>query len=226
MMSSYGQLARALTLVCVALLLIAATRQWPLLETEIPGIGMVHCSGKAAAPPEYRRKIQCMDSRGRMLTSVFIGEKGEPKKTGIELQKRSIPGLPDPLLVGVAASPHGSSTNWQIVLLALVEGKLKTLRTAPFEIWTEGGIFIGDLGGELGPGVAIWEFLWDDCHACPSRFEVQFYPWSRETATVARAPVSKQRSTKRFATGIEAVHSLGLPYTNMLEDFRGLRAYW
>jgi hypothetical protein len=221
-----ARFSRAIVAASLAAVLFGGTRQWRLLSTDFPGVGAVHCSGKAAAPNDYLRTIECVGSKGEVLARAPIGEEVEPKERGIELQRRSIAGFPDPLLVGVAASPHGSTTNWQVMLLGFSNGHLKTLRAKPFEVWTGGGIYVGDLGAQFGPGVAIWKFLWDDCHLCPSRFDLEFYPWDQETGSFSETPSATRGTTERFATGIEAIRSLGLPYSNSLEEFRTLRSYW
>jgi len=164
-----------------------------------------------------------------MLIDLPLGEtvgylKHDPR--GIEIQARSLKGLPDPLLIAVVASPHGSTTNWQLAVLGLLEGKLKVLRKDPFELWSSDGIFIGDLGSGRGVGVATWEFLWDDCHLCPSRYGVHFFPWQATLKLLPSRPSTDLRTTGKFDDGISAIRSLGLPYSNTLYEFKRLEGFW
>ena len=93
-------------------------------------------------------------------------------------------------------------------------------------MWSEDGLFIGDLGSGRGEGIATWEFLGDDCHACPSRYAVHFFLWDAVAAEFPTKPSMTIRTTERFRDGVSAIRSLRLPFGDIRKQFKLLDGFW
>jgi hypothetical protein len=200
-----------------------------LAQFNLPGLGSVRFHAITRVPVGERPRIECLGPGGDLLASVRIGEAvlaEDDTSRAFQLLERTIGGLPDSMIIAAVATTHGSGINFQVTCFAAIDGKLKVLRERPIEFWNDGGIFIGDLSDGRGPGVAIWRFLWDDCHACPSRYAVLLYPWNAEIGAFSETPSDSIVTDQKYDNGLDALYSLGLPFNNMLYDFEGLKDYW
>jgi hypothetical protein len=88
-----------------------------------------------------------------------------------------ISGLPDPLVMVVAAGPGGSDSSWEITLIGLVSGKIKRLWKQTKGLSNAGGFFVGDLGKGRGIGIAQWQ--WSPWQSSSTRYSIQLYRWNK-----------------------------------------------
>ena len=134
-------------------------------------------------------------------------------------------GLPRPLVFAVAVRPGGSDHTFETTLVGEAGGRLKVLTREPLLTSIQGGVFVGDLGGRYGRGVAVWVFLWEDeAHYAAHRYEVRLYAYDARRASFRRAAVL--RSRRKHLRGVDALSELGLPrYTNLLDDFPAIKDY-
>lgn len=135
-------------------------------------------------------------------------------------------GLPRPLVFAVAVRPGGSDHTFETTLIGEAGGRPKVLTPEPLLTSIQGGVFVGDLGGSYGRGVAVWVFLWDDdeAHYAAHRYEVRLYTYDARRASFRRAAVLRSKGKHR--QGVDALAELGLPrYANLLDDFPALKDY-
>jgi hypothetical protein len=199
------------------------------MHFDLPGLGVVRFELVTTVGVGERPTIKCFGPNRELLAEVPIGEPvaAEDDTTrGVQLLKRSFDGLPDPMIIALVETTHGDGCGFQVTCFAVAGGKLKVLLRKPIEFWNDGGIFIGDLSHGRGPGIAIWKFLWDDCHACPSRFAVRFYPWNAEMVAFSEVASDTMVTSRRYDNWTDALDSLGLPFNDMLYEFEGLKDYW
>ena len=86
----------------------------PAFRIQLSGIGAVRCEAFTKVAVNQRPRIMCMPGRGSALIDMPLGESvsSSDERRGIEFQGRSFTRLREPMIIAVAASPHGSSTNW------------------------------------------------------------------------------------------------------------------
>jgi hypothetical protein len=173
---------------------------------------------------------------GRRLLSVAVGT-SDPKafvrEPGDSLINPLVrfrvlrgTGLTDPLIFAVAVRPGGSDHGFETTLVAEAGGRLKPLALRPQPINNlQGGVFVGDLGGGRGHGLAVWSFIWEDGpHYGRHRYGVSLYPFDARRATFG----SRRRLESKGAhdSGEGALEELGLPrYRNLLDDFPAIADY-
>lgn len=177
------------------------------------------------------------ETTGRALSSVTLGKSApemykpldEPGVSLIDPFVRFMPlnvgGLPAPLVLAVAVRPGGSDHGFETTLVGASGRTFRALTPEPLLNSIQGGVFVGDLGGARGPGVAVWSFLWeDDAHYAAHRYEVKLYPFDARRGVFRRASVLRSRG--KHKRGEDALEELKLPrYTNLLDSFPAIEAY-
>jgi hypothetical protein len=143
----------------------------------------------------------------------------------VRFRALDVEGLPRPLVFAVAVRPGGSDHTFETTLVGEAGGRLKVLTPEPLLTSIQGGVFVGDLGGGRGRGVAVWVFLWEDeAHYAAHRYEVKLYTYDARRASFRRAAVLRSKGKHR--QGADALEELGLPrYTNLLDDFPAIKDY-
>lgn len=143
----------------------------------------------------------------------------------VRFRALDVEGLPRPLVFAVAVRPGGSDHTFETTLLGEAGRRLKVLTPEPLLTSIQGGVFVGDLGGARGRGVAVWVFLWEDeAHYAAHRYEVRLYTYDARRTSFRRAAVLRSKGKHR--QGADALEELGLPrYANLLDDFPALKDY-
>jgi len=161
---------------------------------------------------------------------IFQAEMGKPFElgffpgAGIEFQVRHIKGLPDPLIVVVSAGQGGSASPLDVVIIGAVSGRIQLLWKTP-AMTTDDGLFIGNLGGGSGIGIAVWRRDEDDtCHLCPHHFSLQLFPWDNEKSHFCFGSVLNTAG-KHKEEG-NALQELGFGFRNQLTTFTKLKRYF
>ncbi len=134
-------------------------------------------------------------------------------------------GLPGPLLLCVAVRPGGSDHGFETNVIGEVGGSLRVLTPTPLLNSIQGGVHVGDLGGERGPGVAVWSFLWEnEAHYAAHRYEVRLFPFDAKRNSFKRGKLLRTKA--KHETGADALAELGLPrYPNLLDEMPELEDY-
>jgi hypothetical protein len=89
-----------------------------------------------------------------------------------------------PILFVTAFSPGGSGAGFDHTLLAyggemFAEDGVRPLAPMSLNQGNMGGIFVGDLGRGRGPGLVMWNALWNgqEAHYDPHQYEIVSYRW-------------------------------------------------
>lgn len=98
--------------------------------------------------------------------------------TEVRFETRRLGALP--LLAVTALEPGGSGNNFKHVLLAY-EGGIRPLAPMDLQHSNMGGFYVGELGRGRGPGLVLWDAIWEDgAHYAPHRYRVTTYRWRAE----------------------------------------------
>jgi hypothetical protein len=211
----------AFVALCIARPSLADIYQPISITAHVAGIGDVVANVRIAAGA--RPTVEFTSKDGRRLLRFRLGEAGpddaeSTMQPRAEVQTRSIAGLPAPLFVVVVMNPHGSALMSETALVGPVHSKLAILHAPWVTEVGPCGIYLGDLGGGRGLGVATWTYEWKSCHSCPNPYRVEFFPWLVPEARFAAAP-SEILTTKRdYESGADAILELGLRYKDLLHD--------
>lgn len=240
---------------CAALLLLSAStatgqarrggrargRQYPSKVRQEETLRFPRAGGVRVRAVETRRALPRLEfasaATGRSLGVFNLGTSdpvafkpdegwGEsPIDPFVRFRALDVGGLPRPLVFAVAVRPGGSDHTFETTLFGEAGGRLKALTPEPLLTSIQGGVFVGDLGGKYGRGVAVWVFLWEDeAHYAEHRYEVKLYTYDARRATFRRAAVLRSKGKHR--QGVDALAELGLPrYANLLDDFPALKDY-
>lgn len=157
-------------------------------------------------------------STGKELFNEYCG-RGDGFRVLLRFKVVRLEGLPGPLVLAVAMSPGGSDSSWEASVIGAAQGDIQRLTYERLTTSNQGGFFVGDLGGGLGPGAAAWCFIWgeDEGHYQEHQYEVTLYKWS---AAQARFRWHKTLRTKgEFDSGERAMRSLGLRFTDLRKTF-------
>jgi len=91
-----------------------------------------------------------------------------------------------PVLVVTALQPGGSGDNFEHLVLAYDDG-IRPLAPMDLQHSNMGGFFIGELGRGRGPGLVLWDAIWEDgAHYSPHRYRVTTYRWRAESVANSR----------------------------------------
>lgn len=125
-------------------------------------------------------------------------------------------GASSPLVLVASVHRGADYCGYEARVLGEVEGQLRLLTNHPFETDDMGGLYLGDLGGARGRGVAVWDFIWgkDEAHFEAHRYEFKLFKYLPQSRSFAATTTI--RSKLRHASWQEAAEELGLPYQNAL----------
>lgn len=175
---------------------------------------------------------------GRLLFSATLGSSDpesfrptlspgvSPIEPFVRFTTVSADGLPSPMVAAVAVRPGGSDHGFETTLIGEVAGRLKVLTPEPGWTPIQGGVFVGDLGGGRGPGMAVWEFIWadDEAHYDRHRYAARLYKFDRRRAVFRR--FDALRSKEKHESGEAALEGMKLPrYANLLDNFPAIKEY-
>ena len=214
-----------------------ATREEFVRQEEVvsfPRAGRVRV--RAVEVPRTRPRLEFISEKtGRRLLSLSVGASdarayriesyATPMNPLVRFKVLETEGLPGPLVFAVAVKPGGTDHGFETNVIAEAGGRLKLLNASPLTNNIQGGVFVGDLGGGRGPGVAVWNFLWgDEAHYGAHRYEVRLHPFDARTASFRRG--RQLRTRGKHANGRDALAELGLPrYANLLDEMPSIAEY-
>jgi hypothetical protein len=191
---------------------------------------------RAVEVPRTRPRLEFIaEKTGRRLLSLSVGASdarayriesyATPMNPLVRFKVLEAAGLPGPLVFAVAVKPGGTDHGFETNLVAETGGRLKVLNSAPLTNNIQGGVFVGDLGAGRGPGVAVWNFLWEEeAHYGAHRYEVRLLPFDARAASFRRG--GRLRTKGKHANGRDALAELGLPrYANLLDEMPSIAEY-
>jgi hypothetical protein len=192
---------------------VEARNRLPRLEFAHAGTGRTlrTITLGTSAPETYRP----LDEPGISLIDPFV-----------RFMPLNVEGLPAPLVLAVAVRPGGSDHGFETTLVGANGAGFRVLTPEPLLTPIQGGVFVGDLGGKRGPGVAVWSFIWEDteAHYTAHRYEVKLYPFDARRGVFRRSTML--RSKGKHQRGEDALEELKLPrYTNLLDNFPAIESY-
>jgi len=204
-----------------------------------------------AFPRAGRVRVRAVEARGRLphlefsraetgrsLSRITLGTSGPESyrpldEPGVSLidpfvrfKPLNVEGLSAPLVLAVAIRPGGSDHTFETTLVGASGQSFRVLTPEPLLTSIQGGVFVGDLGGRYGVGIAVWNFLWEDseAHYAAHRYEVKLYTFDARRSLFRRAAVL--RSKGKHKRGEDALAELNLPrYSNLLDNFPAIESY-
>ena len=134
----------------------------------------------------------------------------------LRYKEYDIKGMPSPLVMGVSSQAGGSNTQFQIVLVAEIEGKICSINPKDVTMSTQDGIFLGYINKEFQYGMILWNFIWDSAHYDTHKYDITIYKWNRN---LNKFVLCKKFSTNnKFKNGEKALRYYNLPYKNFRDD--------
>jgi hypothetical protein len=162
---------------------------------------------------------------GAEITTAYLGgsnwnwskDEWSPR---LRFKSIRVKGLPNPLVVGVAENPGVSDSLWQAVAVGKVGDDLEELTFEQMETTNQGGFYFGDLGQGMGPGAAVWDFVWgeDEGHYSLHHYEIRLFKWNGRRFEWYKV----MRTRREYEFGKQALREYGLRYEdlrNSIPDF-------
>jgi hypothetical protein len=192
-------------------------------EANFPGIGMVGIKTVKAvgAVPA----IVLTNAQGRVLLNATVGS---AQSDTFAIQQNAdgtmnptvhyavLPG-PDPssvAVLAVAAATGGSDCAYEAIVFGSEHGKLSLWTPRDIDTLAEGGIYVGDLGGRRGYGLAVWNFIWgNEPHVAPHRYAVTLYRLNRKRMQFIKTADMATRA--KYADDAAALRELKLTFPNL-----------
>jgi hypothetical protein len=159
------------------------------------------------------KTINPLTRSGRVASrSEFAGRMGQALAFKVESDGVTS----DPLVLVSTVFRGADHCAFSVRLVGESEGRLRLLTDRPFETDDMGGLYVGDLGGGRGRGVAVWDFVWgkDEAHFDAHRYEVKIFKYLPGARRFVKEAVL--RSKQRYASWEDAARELQLPYANAL----------
>lgn len=170
-----------------------------------------------AAPGAEPRLVLLNRACHTLLTVGFGGREAAGSDSLLRFRIASIGRFPEPLLIASLATPGGSDTGFETQLIGRVHGHWRALMPKPAASLLEGGVFVGNLGGKLGPGVAVWSMVWSrgEAHVSPHRYALERMRWTG-TRFVS---LPKRVTRHKYTTAAAALQELRVRYTDVTRTF-------
>jgi|MudIll2142460700_1097286.scaffolds.fasta_scaffold52083_1 hypothetical protein len=83
-----------------------------------------------------------------------------------------------PIVVAVASSPGGSDIHFETTLIGFLNGKIVELTPNHIESSSQDALCLENLGAGRPIGLVFFNFLWEEAHYDPHRYEAILYEWS------------------------------------------------
>jgi hypothetical protein len=124
-------------------------------------------------------------------------------------------------VLAVAAATGGSDCAYEAIVFGSDRGKLSLWTPKTLDTQAEGGIYVGDLGGHRGYGMAVWNFIWgDEPHVAPHRYKVWLYHLNR--THMKFYPTETLITHGHYADDTSALRELHLDFPNLTKDIPNL----
>jgi hypothetical protein len=182
-----------------------------------PGIGRVRVSAFETFGESPHLEFRDANTDKILDSEYFFGdetEEGSVENPHLRFRVLHIKGFPEPLIVGMSATPGGDHDDWKSLSVGAVNGRLMEITSERLEGTDQGGFYYGDLGSGRGLGAASWEFVGgNESNAAPHQYEMKIYKWNPKTASFEWYQVRRTRG--KFDDGEKAVRSLGFNVRDM-----------
>ena len=102
-------------------------------------------------------------------------------------------------------------------------GQIEEWTQEPVFTNVEGGMYLGELGGKRGYGLAVWGFIWgkDEAHFQAHRYSVASYQYDEQTAKMVKL---EELITKgRYKSDEQALAEMRPHYPSFLRSTRDFR---
>jgi hypothetical protein len=192
-------------------------------EANFPGIGPV--SIKTVKSVGAVPAIVMTNANGKVLLSTTVGgseseyfkiQQNADGTMNPTVHYAVLPG-PDPsslAVLAVAAATGGSDCAYEALVFGSERGKLSLWTPHNIETLAEGGIYVGDLGGRRGYGLAVWNFIWgSEPHVAPHRYTVTLYKLNRKRMQFFKTTTLTSRG--HYADDMSALRELKLTFPNL-----------
>ncbi|WP_348267461.1 hypothetical protein [Edaphobacter sp. DSM 109919] len=126
---------------------------------------------------------------------------------GSKAQQRSV--------LAIAQYTGGSDCEYVPALVGSAGGRLKSWLQQEPVVNSQGGFYVGDLGGHRGFGLAAWTDLWEDgAHYGSHRYNIRLYRIDPGTGTSSL--IFKADTKRKYGKGLDALKEFGFQYENFL----------
>ena len=213
-----------------ALCLGTVTAQAEHGQAEFPGIGIVTIrtiKAVGALPA-----VALADAKGRVLLNATVGgtqseyfriAQGPDGSLNPTVHYAVLDG-PDATsraVLAVAAATGGSDCAYEAIVFGSERGKLSLWTAKTLDTMAEGGIYVGDLGGRRGYGLAIWNFVWgSEPHVAPHKYKVSLYHLNRRRMIFYATTTMTTRG--HYADDASALRELHLTFPNLTKAIPNL----
>jgi len=95
-------------------------------------------------------------------------------------------------------------------------------------VFSQGGMYVGDLGEKRGFGFAAWNIIWNvangERYSDPHRYAVRLYRVDQEAGQMVK--IADLKTKNKYDDTRKALKELGLDYPNILQTIPVLRCYF
>jgi hypothetical protein len=189
---------------------------------QFPGLGVLEVKAQAVEGQVPTVAIRDVDEKVLLQIKMEGKAYGDSEifthRVGIQFKVLHIPGLPDPLIMVMAVETWGSDAGWETAIIGVVSGKIKCLWQQTEPLNYDGGIFVGDLGQDIGAGIAQWNFIWGsgEAHVDQHNYRLQLYLWNKEKS---QFDVGPHYITKEKGGPSRVPADFGFNFRDQREDF-------
>jgi hypothetical protein len=179
--------------------------------------------------PAKLPRLAFLNGACHLVVSTVFG-RPDPEAQGsdkpqhlLRFRTLTVAGMPDPVVLAVMASPGASDTEFETQIFARQGDGFRPLLARAAITPIEGGVFLGDLGTDLGPGFAAWHMAWraGESHADPHRYTLLRWRWTGQ----GLASLPAVTTAKTYGNPEAALRELGVGYHDMTRDFADFAPY-
>jgi len=127
------------------------------------------------------------------------------------------PAAKSKVVLAIAMLGGGSDCAYQGAVVGEYQGQLRSL--LPKQVFTnaEGGMYLGDLGGNRGYGFAVWNFIWgSEDHMHPHRYNVKLFRFDPAAGQMVK--IADLNTKRKYDNDTDALAELGLHFPNLLRS--------
>jgi hypothetical protein len=130
------------------------------------------------------------------------------------------PNVSSRAVLAVAAAMGGSDCAYEAIVFGSDRGKLSLWTPETIDTMAEGGIYVGDLGGRRGYGMAVWNFIWgNEAHVAPHRYRVSLYKLNNKMQFFHTGTLTTHG---HYANDMAALKELKLDFPNLTTSIPNL----
>jgi hypothetical protein len=216
---------RMASMLILAVICTSAHSEQNPTRVQISGLGDLNV--KASRPIGGYPTISFTKTEGGPSSSFRIGTGNQVFRITKEILDDDYPSLNYFLLDGppeqsnvvlaIAMYAGGSDCEYAGTVIGQRNGRLVSLLPKQFFTNAEGGIYWGDLGGDLGFGFASWNFAWGpEGHADPHRYRIKLYAFDSQANETKL--IFDRTTGHKYSSDDDALAEFGLKYENFLRS--------